>query len=153
MDSRRDRASVRPDGKAKGAAKRSRLLQEARERRGQAKASKGDPTRTAKGDRPAGGRGTLGEASKEKRRLKVNARQNVGHWRTRLNGRDVHKFSREYFHEVGRLGGKARAAKLTPEERQRIARAGGAATARGRTPAERSAVARKAALARWKRAK
>lgn len=56
-----------------------------------------------------------------------------------------------YIQEMTSKGGRARAAKLTPAERQTIARAGGAATAKGRTAKERSAAARRAAVARWKK--
>ena len=53
----------------------------------------------------------------------------------------------------GKKGGKARAASLAPDERQRSARKAGKIGGKARltkmTPEERSEVARKAALARW----
>jgi hypothetical protein len=54
-----------------------------------------------------------------------------------------------YILEMTSKGGHARAASLTPQQRQEIASAGGAATAKGRTPKERSEAARLAARARW----
>jgi hypothetical protein len=57
----------------------------------------------------------------------------------------------------GKKGGKARAAALAPDERQRSARnagkIGGKARLTKMTPEERSEVARKAAAARWLKAK
>ena len=53
----------------------------------------------------------------------------------------------------GNKGGKARAASLTPDERQRSARRAGKIGGKARlikmTPEQRSEIARKAALARW----
>lgn len=51
---------------------------------------------------------------------------------------------------LGALGGKARAAKLTPEQRSAIARKAGLARAEGLTQAQRSKLGRKAAKARWR---
>ena len=53
---------------------------------------------------------------------------------------------------LGRKGGKARAAKLTPEQRQEIARHASEAARLKResmTPEERSELARKAVAVRW----
>ena len=59
--------------------------------------------------------------------------------------------------KAGKLGGKARAAKLNPEERQMIARQGGKLGGRARadklSSKRRSEIARKAAAARWAKAK
>ena len=55
--------------------------------------------------------------------------------------------------KAGKIGGKARAAKLSAEHRQNIARMGGKVGGRARaeklSPKRRSAIARKAAAARW----
>jgi hypothetical protein len=57
----------------------------------------------------------------------------------------------------GTKGGKARAASLTPDERQKSARKAGKKGGKARlakmTPEQRSEVARKAALARWGKSK
>ena len=57
----------------------------------------------------------------------------------------------------GKKGGKARAALLTPDERQRSARSAGKLGGKARlttmTREQRSEIARKAALARWAKAK
>lgn len=53
---------------------------------------------------------------------------------------------------LGKLGGKARAAALTPRQRTRIAKLGGKAFKEAlakKTPEERSAAGRRAARARW----
>lgn len=55
--------------------------------------------------------------------------------------------------KAGKIGGKARAAKLTAEERQAIARMGGEIGGRARaeklSKKRRSEIAQKAAAARW----
>jgi hypothetical protein len=55
--------------------------------------------------------------------------------------------------KAGKIGGKVRAARLTPEERQAIARLGGHAGGRARAKKlsgkRRSEIARQAAAARW----
>ena len=57
----------------------------------------------------------------------------------------------------GKKGGKARAASLTPDERQRSARNAGKIGGKARlikmTPEQRSEIARKAAAARWAKVK
>lgn len=59
--------------------------------------------------------------------------------------------------KAGKVGGKARAAKLSAEERQDIARQGGNVGGRARAEKlsgkRRSEIARKAAAARWAKAK
>ena len=59
--------------------------------------------------------------------------------------------------KAGKLGGRARAAKLSPEERQHIARQGGNVGGRARaeklSSKRRSEIARKAAAARWAKTK
>jgi hypothetical protein len=59
--------------------------------------------------------------------------------------------------KAGKLGGKARAAKLSPGERRQIARQGGMIGGRARaeklTGKRRSEIARKAAAARWSKVK
>jgi hypothetical protein len=59
--------------------------------------------------------------------------------------------------KAGKVGGKARAAKLSAEERQNIARQGGNVGGRARaeklSSKRRSEIARKAAAARWAKAK
>lgn len=50
-------------------------------------------------------------------------------------------------------GGRARAAGMTPEQRQGVAREGGRARARNMTPEQRRERASKAARARWGRKK
>ncbi len=50
---------------------------------------------------------------------------------------------------LGKLGGTARAASLSPGERSRSARKAALARARQMTKAERQMIARKAAAARW----
>lgn len=51
--------------------------------------------------------------------------------------------------EMGKLGGPARAASLTPEQRQEIAGKAGKAAQAKLTPEQRSEAARRASLARW----
>ena len=55
--------------------------------------------------------------------------------------------------KAGKVGGRARAEALTPEQREAIARQGGLSGGRARakalTKARRSAIAKKAAAARW----
>jgi hypothetical protein len=59
--------------------------------------------------------------------------------------------------KAGKVGGKARAARLSAEERQNIARQGGNVGGRARADKlsgkRRSEIARKAAAARWAKAK
>jgi general stress protein YciG len=59
--------------------------------------------------------------------------------------------------KAGKVGGKARAAKLSAEERQDIARQGGNVGGRARadklSSKRRSEIARKAATARWAKTK
>jgi hypothetical protein len=58
---------------------------------------------------------------------------------------------------LGKLGGKATAASLTPEERSESARKAGLVGSKARkealTPEQRSKIARKAAKARWAKKK
>jgi len=54
-----------------------------------------------------------------------------------------------YLQKIGKLGGTARAAALTPRQRKRIAILGGQALQAGKTPEQKSATGRKAARARW----
>jgi hypothetical protein len=62
---------------------------------------------------------------------------------------------REHLSAIGRLGGEARAAKLTEAQRQKQARKAGklGAAARNKklTKAQRSEIARRAARSRWDR--
>jgi hypothetical protein len=53
----------------------------------------------------------------------------------------------------GKVGGRARAAKLSKAERTRIASKAGAARTQAMTPEQRSQIARKAVEARWAKAK
>ena len=59
--------------------------------------------------------------------------------------------------EIGSMGGAARAAALTPEQRREIAAvasvAGGKARAKALTKKQRSEIARKAVAARWAKAR
>ena len=59
--------------------------------------------------------------------------------------------------KAGKIGGTARAAKLSPEERRKIARQGGEVGGRARaeklSSKRRSEIARKAAAARWAKTK
>ena len=55
----------------------------------------------------------------------------------------------EYKRGLSVLGGKARAAMLTTEERSKMGEIGGKARWKGMTKAERRAHAKKAARARW----
>jgi general stress protein YciG len=59
--------------------------------------------------------------------------------------------------KAGKVGGKARAASLNAEERQKIARQGGQVGGRARadklSSKRRSEIARKAATARWEKAR
>jgi hypothetical protein len=61
----------------------------------------------------------------------------------------------EVVRKAGRAGGRARAEKLSPEERKSIsemgASAGGKARAKALTRQQRSEIARRAAEARWKK--
>ena len=53
----------------------------------------------------------------------------------------------------GKKGGKARAAALSPEERQASARIAAEARSKKLTKEQRQEIARKAAAARWRKAK
>jgi len=59
--------------------------------------------------------------------------------------------------KAGKVGGRVRAARLTPQERQDIARQGGQAGGRARaeklSSKRRSEIARQAAAARWAKPK
>ena len=59
----------------------------------------------------------------------------------------------EHVARIGKLGGKARAENLTPEQLSEIGRKaglkGGRARAKKLSPNQRKEIARKAALARW----
>lgn len=52
---------------------------------------------------------------------------------------------------LGKLGGKARARSLTPEQRKEIARKGGEARAKSLTPEQRRKIARKGVRGRKKK--
>ena len=54
--------------------------------------------------------------------------------------------------ELGKLGGKARAARLSREEMSKIARKGVRARMKNTSPIRRKEIAQKAAAARWAKA-
>jgi hypothetical protein len=61
----------------------------------------------------------------------------------------LHPAVTEWIKKLASQGGRARAAGMTPEERQEVAREGGRARARNMTPEQRRERASKAARARW----
>jgi hypothetical protein len=63
--------------------------------------------------------------------------------------RKRHPAVEEWIQSVTSKGGTARAKALSPAARRKIASAGGKATAAKLTPEERSASARRAVVARW----
>jgi len=63
--------------------------------------------------------------------------------------RRLHPAVTAWIKKLASQGGRARAAGMTPEERQEVAREGGRARARNMTPEQRRERASKAARARW----
>jgi hypothetical protein len=66
-----------------------------------------------------------------------------------MSRRKRHPVLEAWYQQLTSLGGKARAASLTPKQRTKIARDAGKALQASRTKEERRAAAKKAIAARW----